>query len=317
MNSEVVLENIKKTIINSKKILILCHESPDGDAIGSTLALYKALKSIKKDVDYILDEYSACFNFLEIKDYEYKKKTKYDLIIALDCASKDRIYDPYNYINTGTNLISIDHHVSNTYYANYNYVEGTSPAACQVLLKVLKKLEINITKEIAECLITGIITDTGGFNYDTVNEETFNFAAKALSLGVNVEEIYTKVFKTTTLQQFKLHKIAISRLELLEKNNISFTYITIKDQKKCKSNAGDHEGIVNIGEYIEGVKISIFLRETKEGYKVSLRSNTDIDVSEIAEAFNGGGHKKASGCLINKDLKTAKKLLIKEIKKQL
>lgn len=315
MNSEVILDNIINSINSAHKIIILTHECPDGDAIGSSLGMYLALKGLKKEVDMVVDDYSRVFNFLPCID-EIKKNSNdnYDLAIALDCATRTRLFDPNDVFSRCKNTISIDHHISNTYYADYNYVEGKSPAASQVIIKIFKRLGVTLTKEISECLIAGIITDSGGFRYDTVNEETFEFAAKILDLGVNISDIYIRVFQTKSKAQFSLSQIATSRLELLCKDRVAFTYITMADEKKCKALKGDHEGIVNVGQSIEGVEVSIFLHECDKGFKISLRSNNDINVSSIAEVFGGGGHSKASGCLIDSSVDEIKKMLIKEIK---
>ena len=318
MNSEVVFDNIISSIESAKRVLILTHESPDGDAVGSSLGMYIALRGLKKDVDVVIDEYSWVFNFLPYID-EVKREAsgEYDLVIVLDCATRKRLYDPSGIVDKSRLVISIDHHASNNYFADYNYVEGNSPAASQVIIKVLKRLGVSLTKEICECLIAGIITDTGGFRFSTVNDETFEFAAKILDLGVNISDIYIRVFQTKSKAQFRLGQIANSRLELLYKDKIAFTYITLADEKKCKALKGDHEGIVNVGQSIEGVEVSVFLHECDKGFKVSLRSNNSIDVARIAELFGGGGHVNASGCLIEDSLDNVKNMVIKEVKRAL
>ncbi len=318
MNSEVVFDNIISSIESAKRVLILTHESPDGDAVGSSLGMYIALRGLKKDVDVVIDEYSWVFNFLPYID-EVKREAsgEYDLVIVLDCATRKRLYDPSGIVDKSRLVISIDHHASNNYFADYNYVEGNSPAASQVIIKVLKRLGVSLTKEICECLIAGIITDTGGFRFSTVNDDTFEFAAKILDLGVNISDIYIRVFQTKSKAQFRLGQIANSRLELLYKDKIAFTYITLADEKKCKALKGDHEGIVNVGQSIEGVEVSVFLHECDKGFKVSLRSNNSIDVARIAELFGGGGHVNASGCLIEDSLDNVKNMVIKEVKRAL
>ena len=318
MNSEVVFDNIISSIESAKRVLILTHESPDGDAVGSSLGMYIALRRLKKDVDVVIDEYSWVFNFLPYID-EVKREAsgEYDLVIVLDCATRKRLYDPSGIVDKSRLVISIDHHASNNYFADYNYVEGNSPAASQVIIKVLKRLGVSLTKEICECLIAGIITDTGGFRFSTVNDETFEFAAKILDLGVNISDIYIRVFQTKSKAQFRLGQIANSRLELLYKDKIAFTYITLADEKNCKALKGDHEGIVNVGQSIEGVEVSVFLHECDKGFKVSLRSNNSIDVARIAELFGGGGHVNASGCLIEDSLDNVKNMVIKEVKRAL
>lgn len=314
MNSEIELDKIIEIILNAKRVGIFTHESPDGDAIGSSLALYMGLKELKKDVDVIADKYSDSFKFLScLDDIKNKGSDDYDVCIALDCADIRRLYDPSGSYVKAKTTISIDHHASNTYYANNNYVEENSPAACKTLVKILKRLGITITKEIGEALMTGIITDSGGFRYDTVDDETFEFAAQMLDAGVNISQIYLTTFDVQTKAQFKLTSIATSRLKFVDKNRIAITYITRDDIKKTNAKTGDHEGIVNVGRNVEGVLVSIFLREDDDGtYKVSFRGNEDIDVAEIAKVFDGGGHSKAAGCSIEGPLNTAMKRLVKE-----
>lgn len=319
MNSEIELDNIIHALTQAKKIAIFTHEAPDGDAIGSSLALYLGLKQLKKEVDIIAGSYSNSFKFLSnLDDIKTETNDTYEVCCALDCADFKRLYDPNNTYNSANITISIDHHASNTFYANYNYVEDKSPAACKTLIKILKRLNINITKEIGEALMAGIITDTGGFRYETVDDETFEFAAKMLDVGVNISQIYLTTFDVQTKPQFQLTSIATSRLKFLSKERVAITYITQKDIKKTKAQTGDHEGIVNVGRNVEGVVVSIFLIEIEEnGYRVSLRANNNVNVAEIAEVFNGGGHTKAAGCFIKDTLDNAMKRLLKETVKRL
>lgn len=320
MNSQIEFDKLIELINNSQKIAIFTHESPDGDAIGSSLALYMGLKGIKKDVDIVTDEYSNSFNFLKDRDKILKKgKKDYDLCIALDCATEKRLYDPTDAFHKSKNTLTIDHHASNTFYADCNYVEDKSPATCKTLVKILKRLNITITKEMGEALIMGIITDSGGFRYDTVDDETFEIAAEMLDLGVNISKIYELTFDLQTKSQFALTQIATSRLKFVNDEKIAITYITLQDMKKTNAKTGDHEGIVNVGRKVEGVEVSIFLRESeKNTYKISLRSNSDkIDASEIAEAFDGGGHSKAAGCILSGPIEEVMDNLIKETAKRL
>lgn len=319
MNSQIELDNIINAINKVKKIGIFTHMNPDGDAIGSSMALYLGLKQLNKEVDIIADEYSKCFEFLpNLEVIKKEGSPNYDLAIALDCATKGRLYDPNNSFDNSLTTVSIDHHTSNTFFANYNYIEDKSPAACKTLIKVLKGLNISINKEIGEFLMAGIITDTGGFRYDTVDDETFEFAASMLDLGINISNIYYRTFDIKTKTQFKLSALASERLKFYCNEKIALTYLTKKDFDKYKAGTGDHEGIVNIGRNIEGVEVSIFLREDQQDiYKVSLRSNNYVNVSEIAEVFDGGGHDKAAGLTIEDKLDVAIKRLIKETSRRL
>lgn len=312
------LDSIKKEILKSKNIVILTHDVPDGDAIGSSLAMYLGLKQLGKEADVIIPKHSRTFDALPSIDKikTEGRKEPYDLAIALDCGDIKRLNGFANYFEDANTRISIDHHGINTMFGDYNFVDPTAPACCQILITVLKYLDIKITKEIGTCLLTGIITDTGGFKYSGVTAETFEFAAELLNNGVNVSEIYKNVLQTIPKEKFELRKIAMNRVELLEEGKIAFTYITVEDENKTGSE--DHDGIVEIGRDIEGVEISIFLRETeKDNYKLSLRSNDYVNVADISLLFNGGGHIRAAGGQINMPLEKAKEKIINECKKHL
>ncbi len=317
MNSDVELNHIVEVINKANTIGIFTHVSPDGDAIGSSLALMLGLKQIKKDVEVTTDEFSKCFNFLTgVDEIRNELNKSYDVTIALDCASLNRLYDPKGVYSKGGVRLSIDHHGSNTYFGEYNYVEASSSAVCMTLVKIFKRLNISITREIGECLMAGIITDSGGFRYNTVNDEVFEFAAQMYELGINISDIYFRTFDAKTRPQFELSSIATSRLKFYSNDRIAVTYVTRHDFVKTHAMVGDHEGIVNIGRNILGVDVSVFLREDDDGsFKVSLRSNYDIDVSEVAKIFDGGGHKQASGFSIKEDVDVAIRKIVREINK--
>lgn len=319
MNSEIELDNIVEVINKAKKIAIFTHVSPDGDAIGSSLAFYLGLLQLKKEVFIVTDEFSRCFGFLpHLEDIQREVDDCYDVSIALDCATRGRLFDPKESFSRSNVTVAIDHHASNTYFANLNYVEGSSPATCKTLIKVFKRLGITITKEIGSCLMAGIITDSGGFRYNTVDDETFEFAASMLDLGVDISDIYYRTFDVKTKAQFQLFTLATSRIKFYAKDRIALTYVTLEDMKKTKAMAGEHEGIVNVGRNIEGVEVSVFLREVdKEFYRISMRSNDYVDVSEVASLFGGGGHSRAAGCDIHENLDAAIKKLVKETTKVL
>ena len=294
------LDEIKIQIDKAQEIVVLTHENPDGDAMGCALAMYHALKQINKNVDVIIPEFSKCFKFLPGVENIIKESHKnYDLAIAVDCSDAKRLNGFVDYFDNAKIKIEIDHHGVNTMFADYNYVDPVAPACAQILVKVLPYWDIEITKEIGTCLLTGIITDTGGFKYSGVTAETFEFAAWLLQKGVNVSNVYRNVLQTTTKASFELNRIARNRIEFYENNKIAFTYISLEDELKVGAETGDYEGIVDIGRDVEGVEVSIFLREIeKGGYKASLRSNDYVNVSDICLMFGGGGHVKAAGCTI-------------------
>lgn len=314
------LDNILQEIEKAKSIVLLTHENPDGDAVGSSLAMYEALKQMgKENVDVIIPEYPQTYTFLPNVDKVKKigNEENYDLAIALDSATIKMLNGWSNYFEQAKTKIVIDHHSTNTMYGDLNYVNPDSPACTQILLTVFEYFGIEITNEIGKCILTGIITDTGGFQYQSTRPETFEFAARLLKSGINVSEIYKKAMNTKTRANFELRKRAIDRMEFLEEGKISFTYITKQDIEETNASIDDHEGIVDEGRCIEGVEVSIFIRETEKGYKVSLRSNEYVNVSDVCLIFGGGGHKHAAGCTVTMPIEQAKEKIINQIKMQL
>ena len=314
------LDNILEEINKAENIVILTHENPDGDAVGSSLAMYHALKNYDKNVEIIIPEYSRTFNFLPGAN-EIKKEgsiEEFDLAISLDCASTKMLNGFAKYFENAKTRVVIDHHGTNDMYGDFNFVNPDAPACAQILIVILNYFNMEITKEIGTCILAGIITDTGGFKYPGVTAETFEFVAWLLNKGINVSSVYRRVLQVRSKGNFELHRIASNRLEFLEGGKIAFTYITLEDEEKVQAETGDHEGIVDIGRDVEGVEVSIFARETRnKGLKISLRSSEYVNVSDIALLFGGGGHPRAAGCNMNTTISQAKERIINEVKANL
>lgn len=312
------LDEILKEIKNAEKIVIMTHENPDGDAVGSSMGLKLLLKTIGKEADVIIPEYSRLFDFLPEIDTVMKDSAveRYDLAIGVDCADLKRLIGK-EYFEKAKKTIVIDHHGSNQMYADLNYVNPVSPACCEVLAGIAEYFEVDISKEIGTCLMTGIITDTGGFRHPGINPETFEFTAELIRKGVNIPDIYKRTLRTKTKANYELTKRVMSRMELLEDGKVCFTYMTNADEQEIGTEPGDHEGLVDIGRDIEGVEVSVFIRQ-KNGedlYKVSLRSGDRINVSDVCLMFGGGGHIRAAGALVQGNVQQVKDKILNELRK--
>ena len=302
-------------ISKSNSILLLTHESPDGDAIGSVLGLFHFLTSINKSVDMVILDMPKIFNFLPSIDSVVDSVDKnYDLGIVVDCATRERIGQKDDLFSRCKNTICIDHHISNTKYCDLNLIEGDVSSCCQVIYYLFKEWNVTLSSEIAEALISGVLTDTNGFSINNVNVDTFKMASEVLELNVDVHNLYTRLLLVKSLPQYNLMKIAMERLEFLCDGKIAFTYILEKDFERVGASLGEHEGIVDVGKNIEGVLVSIFLRENN-GWTVSLRSTGNVDVNKIAYAIGGGGHAMAAGGKMNGDFKETKTKIIDETKR--
>src|SRR5574344_34986 len=212
------LDNILEEIKKANSIVILTHENPDGDAIGSSLAMYGALKEMGKQADVIIPEIPRVYDFLPNREVIKKDREKevYDLAISLDTSTIKMLNGFGKYFEDAKVKVSIDHHATNTMFGDYNYVNPDSPACAQILINIFEYFGVQITKEIGTCILTGIITDTGGFQYQNTRSETFEFAADLLKRGVNVSEIYKRVMNTKSKANFELRKRSIDRLEFYE-----------------------------------------------------------------------------------------------------
>lgn len=312
-----MINSIKNLINTSNSILLLTHESPDGDAIGSVLSLYHYLTSINKAVDMVILDIPRVFDFLpSIDKIVDNVNNDYDLGIVVDCATKDRIGQKEDLFSRCKNTIVIDHHISNNNYGDINYVKGDVSSCCQVIYYLFKEFDVVMNKTIGQAIMAGVLTDTNGFGNNDVDSQTFNLACELKSLDIDINSVYNKLLLKKTMSQYNLMKIGMDRLEFLCDGKIAFTYILEDDFKQVGAVLGEHEGIVDIGRNIDGVEVSILIRE-HNGWTISLRSTGSIDVGKIALSLGGGGHRMASGGKLYGTFEETKKTVINEIKKVL
>lgn len=311
------LDDIKSAIDNANNIVVFAHEKPDGDAIGSSLAFYMALKNINKNVELVIPNFPDSYKFLPCSNEAKVEPSldKYDLAIALDCGDIKRLDDPKETFEKSEVRVNIDHHTSNVMFGDLNFVNPVSPACAQIITTMFKYFKYDITIDIATCLITGIITDTGGFKYDGVTSETFEIASEFLGMGVKISKLYKEALSNISRGKFEARKLAANRIEFLEDGKITYTYMTKKDMQDLGIDQNDLDGIVENGRDIQGVEISIFLYETDKGFKASLRSNNYVNVSDICLLFNGGGHIKAAGCTLPYSLEESKERILTQSKR--
>ena len=311
------MSNIYDEILASNSILLLSHESPDGDAIGSLMGMYHMLINLNKKVDVIVPEMPETFLFLNSIDKVLtKSNNEYDLAIVLDCANKERIGQSNNEYDRCKKSIVIDHHLSNSQFGDINYIEGDTASCCQVIYYLFKEWNVKITEKIGEALTVGMLTDTSGFRNNNANQYTFLMAANLANI-VDIHKVYYLVLSKKSMAQYLLMKMTLDRLELLADGKIAFSYISEEDMANVGAKMGDHEGLVDLGRNIGGVEVSVFFRECKDCYRISLRSNGLVNVNEVAKKFGGGGHKMAAGIKINDNFKETKNKLIDEIIKGL
>jgi phosphoesterase RecJ-like protein len=315
-------KEIIKLISEAGSIAIYPHVSADGDAIGSSLALGLALKNLgKKVVIYLEEDIPSVYRFLpedELTGFYDENDEVADLNIALDTGDVGRLGSRAEIFFNAPCTINIDHHVTNTKYAHLNFVDALSASTGEIIYSLLKNLKIEIDADIATCLYTAIATDTGGFQYQNTTAETHRIIADLLSTGINVGEISQRIYDNTTYEKLKLTAKSIEFLELHENSKIAVVTLSLEDILSTGAKEEDCDGIVNLGRSIESVEVSVLIKEKSDNeIRVNLRSKTYVDVSEVAAAFDGGGHKRAAGCTVNGTLEEVKKKIIYAIKDKL
>lgn len=319
-----MLREIGDLIKTNKFITIFTHMSPDGDCLGSAVGLAHMLDALDKDVQILVDENiprSLCA-FPEMDRFivtlaDYDPTRVCDLAIAVDCANLDRFPKRINEFKCAKNTVNIDHHYSNSKYADVNYIEGDAASTSELILKLAKENDFRLSNNIAICLYGGMMTDTGGFRYENTKSETLRAAAELLEYDINVSEISQKLFDYTTINKLALTSRAIESLKLHNEGSIASMVLTTRDFVETKTMQSDSDGMVNIPRGIPGVRVTVLVRELERGNaRVNLRS-LDVDVSKVAEKFGGGGHIRASGCTFNCGIHKAKRLVIEAIKEQI
>jgi len=307
---KITLNDAVKKIQTAEKILVTAHINPDGDAIGSTLAMLQILRALNKNtVTYIDDKLPKNFVTLPFAD-EIKKpvdgeKISADLMIILDTAP-DRIGKVLEV--TDAPILNIDHHVTNKNEENFLYVEATAAATCEIIFQLTKLLGVKITEDIATCLYTGLATDTGFFNYSNTKPATFRAAAELVECGVKPNLIAEQVEKRTALE-VKVISLALQTAKLFYGGKVVGMFIDENLAKKTDTT----EGLIDLIRVIDSVDVAFLLTCKGENIcRVSMRSKT-VDVSKIAQKLGGGGHVRAAGCTLETNFADAKNILLNAI----
>lgn len=321
------LSQIAKFILESKKIGITYHVSPDGDAVGSVLALFNALKSLNKDC-YIIskDTLSENLKFLKGSDEITGEITEpvdeTDVVVVLDCGNLERVSANLKEF-TGT-IINIDHHLSNDKYGDINYIDSNAAATAEIVFELLNLMGISFEKEdsvikdIGTCMYTSIVTDTGAYRHSNVTERTHRISAVLKKIGVDNTFIYQSLFDNKDFSRIKLIGKALSSMQLILNGKVALLEIDKNFTADLGIDIGDTSDIISYGLQIKGVEVTLLLKEVEDAVKASLRAKSYVDVRKIAEVFGGGGHIRASGIKIkNMSMEEAKYEILNEIQKEL
>ncbi len=318
------LKELKNKIEKATSIIIFSHVNPDGDTLGSNLALKLMIKKhFNKDADSVfvgrlpniysfLPEFDK---FININDID--KNKKYDLAIAVDVASKDRMVTGVSVYESAKDTVNIDHHKTNIGYGKLNIIDSNEACVGSILYKIFKEWNLEITKDVARCIYTSLLTDTGGFKYENTTPETFMLAADLVRLGVSPTYEFRACYETKPQSMIQFQAYIVTNTVFYNDGKIAFAKITRSDMSKYNATDDFTEGIVETLRTSKNVEIAAILKETKEGYtKVSLRSKTK-NLIPIVIDFGGGGHDFAAGCTIKKPIAIAFDKLLKRVQEEI
>ena len=293
-------QEIKNALKNAKSALIATHVDPDGDAIGSMLALGMVLEQLGLQTYYYSqDAVPKIYRFLagaekikrEIVNFHH-----FDVACVVDASDLSRTGDKVDLRAVAAKIINIDHHPDNTQFGDVNCVKKSSCVG-ELIYDLAGYLKIKVDKKMADCLYTSIITDTGNFRYDNTNAKTFLIAADLIRAGVNTHELTTHIYDNKSVQAVRITGRALANIKFSEDRQVGWAVVTEAMMEEVGARSEDVVGIVDAIRSIEGVEVAVFFREEKGKVKINFRSKDRVNVSEIARRFGGGGHFKAAGAV--------------------
>lgn len=306
----------------SKNILIVSHINPDGDTLGSMCGLHSAIRdNFRKNTDMlIMSKCPEIFKFLPyvsdaVNINQIDKSREYDLVINVDVASADRMFESQILFDKAKFTVNIDHHITNENYAKLNFVSPEASSAGEVLYGLMQKMGWEISSKTAVCIYTAILTDTGAFKYSNTGADTFRIAGELVNFGVIPTQIYKYCYESNTKEHVLFQAYCLSNAVFSDDNKIAYINIFKKDMEKFNVAEDCTEGLTEKLRAIKSVEVAFIVKQiSNTSSKISMRSER-IDISPVCAKFGGGGHKLAAGCLIKNPVADAAKKVLEEVKK--
>ena len=314
------MKKISDLLMQSQSMYIFPHMVADGDALGSCASLCHLMRGMGKTADIVMeDEIPDNLAFLN-RDYVVfadrdTKLPKRDLCIALDCSNVDRFPKrEYLFFGAGVHTACVDHHTTRTGFADVDLVDPVASATCELLYELYDFMGLALDVEAGEALYTGIVTDTGNFQYTNTSKKTHLIAAELIGMGIDKKSINVMVYQSERMEKLKLHSMIMSNLEMLCDGRVSMAYVTLDMYRQAGAKTSESDGINAALRDIKGVEVAVFLREmTEHEIKIGFRSKNYVDVSEICLRLGGGGHKHAAGCAVKKTMEETLPIIRAEV----
>ena len=293
------LDTLQRIKEEQGRILVISHVDPDGDAVGSVLGLYLFLRHLGKEVDAVLkDPPPAYLDFLPgLNELLPEPRPPYALTLVVDASGFDRTgFDEMAGLG---DLVRIDHHITGHHYGPWDYLDPKAPSCGLLIYRLIRAYDREaFTPQIATCLYTALLTDTGAFKYLNRDPEVFDAARDLTQLGANPGEIARLVFQRRRLEAVRLQARALQSLQLALEGRVAYVVVREEDLQAAGAEPSDTEGLANLVLSIRGVAVGVMFLQDQDHWKISFRGKGVVDLALIAEAFGGGGHKNASGCRV-------------------
>ncbi len=316
------LISLCRALVKKDNFLLASHVNPEGDAIGSILALESLLRRLgKKTLIACEDPFPERLACLPSKRWNQVKDVpagrKFDALVVADCPTLERVGTVRTLLNPKTEIFNIDHHVSNLRFGHYNLIEPSACAAGEVVYNIFKHFKLKLNREEATALYVAITTDTGSFKYSNTTVKSHQMASDLIQTGIDIEKINDALYATYSLEKIQLYSLLLGKVKTSSDGKIAWVGLTRNDLKRTGATYEDTEGFIDFLKYIKEVQFAFFMSEMDgvQGgqIRVSFRSKGDNDVAQIAVHFGGGGHKKAAGCTIQGTLEEATKKILEQI----
>ena len=309
------MKKIVEQLLKAEDIAIISHIAPDGDTVGSSVALGVALSRLGKSVALFCDDPipHTYENITALMPYSTKLPDKpFSLAIAVDCADIKRVGRAMTLMEQAGVTCNLDHHRSNPGFAQYNYIDGEASSASELMVEVVELLGVALDEKLALCLYSGISSDTGNFAYTNTTPKSMRTAARLLETGIDVFDINSRLFRSKTLENVWLLQKTINNMEVRGKFVIS--HLSLEDLEACHGTPADCDSLVDYLRDIENIEVAVLVRQmTPERCKLSMRSKYLVDMAALAQSFGGGGHLRAAGCSIPGSIEHAKAEIIRAV----
>lgn len=316
MSEILQLADVISHLLHAENILLLCHKNPDGDTIGSAGALYWALKKLGKTVAILCaDPIPSRYDYMQLGLFNNEFTPSY--IVSVDVAGIQLFGDEIRDYTKRVNLC-IDHHGTNSGFADAMILDPTAAATAEIMFEIVMALGVEPNGTIADCLYTGISTDTGCFKFANTTARTHEIASKLIEFGADVVSLNAILFESKSKRRLNIEKTALENMCFYYEDRCALTFLTKEEIAQAGADNSDLEGITGIPRAIEGVDVGITMRQLEGGsYKISVRTMPGIDAGGICARLGGGGHKQAAGCEIIGGLENAKSAILSEVEKVL